>query len=80
MCWNRVWAQTPKVLLSEGAEGEPVEEENVTKHQYPLSPSILTPDFPFSLEDELKTSYLTYLYPYEWFKRKELLPKETTTT
>jgi hypothetical protein len=44
---------------------------------YPRSPSNLVPKFPYAIEEELKAIYLSYLYPYEWQKRQQLLVAET---
>lgn len=75
MSWAKVWTQLPKVPDPESM----TEPEQLSETQFPLSPSILTLNISYKLEEELKANYLTYLYPYEWQKRKLLLPKEATT-
>lgn len=75
MCWDRVWAL---LLKSAGIELPTGTNSRTTicDREYSSFPSRLAYAFSFALEEELKATYLQFVYPYEWHKRRQLLPKE----
>jgi len=68
MCWNRVWARTPKTKRTNPSPA-PLGSGQSVVHIPPENECPLT----FATETKLKELYVTYLYPYEFQKRKTLV-------